>query len=488
MVAQALRRIINGKVTKSSGKALFAFTARSLQQVSNLVITLLAARFLLPADYGIYSLAIVFIVLLQTMTYSGYYHFIVTSDEPDKEVLSTSFWMILGLSSIAAVLLMVAAWPLEWLFGAEELGMVVFLLALSQPLASFGAWASAALLREGRVTTNFSIMFCQNLVALIGGALLLWFWESLYALVAYRYLRVAAGAIMILAVGVRPPLRHFSKELARSSTTYSGGIYGSRFLSFMSRYAADLLLGLFYTTSEVGLYRFGNRVATGATDTLTQPMSSFAITQYGKVARTDRKFETVMRKFAGTLSLMTGMMAAVIVVFARDAIELFFNPAYLAALVVTFAMALRGVASTGNWLIEPTFAAVGKTGWILKYNLITSIATVVAVFAATPFGLEALAWSQAAVFLSTSVLAFYLIRKVANIPIAGAVRGFILGSALAFCYGLVLELARWEVLPLLELSDITKLICGLIFAVVIAPVVLFIGSLLRVFTLDVFSG
>jgi|GEM_PF-1645901 len=488
MVAQTFKRIINGKVTKSSGKALFAFTARSLQQASNLVITLLAARFLLPAEYGIYSLAIVFIVLLQTMTYSGYYHFVITSRAPDKEVLSTSFWMITGLSSIAAAILMLAAWPIEWLFDAEDLGWVLFLLALSQPLASYGAWASAALLREGRVTTNFAIMFCQNLVALIGGALLLWFWESLYALVAYRYLRVVAGALMNMVVGMWPPLRNFSRELARSSTSYSGGLYGSRFLNFLSSYAADLLLGFFYSTGEVGLYRFGNRVATGATDTLTQPMNSFAITQYGKVARTDQNFEPVLRKFAGTVSLMTGMMAAIIVVFARDAIELFFNPAYLAALVVTFAMALRGVASTGSWLMEPTFAAVGKTGWILKYNLVTSVATVLAVFAATPFGLEVLAWSQASLFLCTSVFAFYLIRKVANVPIAGAVRGFILGSVLALCYGLVLEFVRWQVVPSLELNDISKLICGLALAVVIAPVVLVIGSRLRVFTLDVFSG
>lgn len=51
---------LNGKDLRKSGKrgllAVFAFTARSLQQASTLVITLLAAHFLLPAEYGIYSL------------------------------------------------------------------------------------------------------------------------------------------------------------------------------------------------------------------------------------------------------------------------------------------------------------------------------------------------------------------------------------------------------------------------------------------------
>ena len=209
--------------------ALFAFMARSLQQISTLVITFLAAAFLLPAEYGVYALSIVFIMLLQTLTYTGFYQFVVTSSHPDDEVLSTSFWLITGLSCAASLLLALAAYPLEWLFDADQLGTVILLLAISQPFSSFGAWASAALLRRGAVNTNFVVMFAQNLISLIGGALLLIAWESLFALVAFRYIRVFVGLTLYLIVGARFPGFHFKRSLAKKATAFSGGLYGSRF-------------------------------------------------------------------------------------------------------------------------------------------------------------------------------------------------------------------------------------------------------------------
>ncbi|HUD90533.1 oligosaccharide flippase family protein, partial [Sphingobium sp.] len=429
--------------------ALFAFAARSLQQASTLVITLLAAHFLLPAQYGIYSLGIVFVILIQTLTYTGFYQFILTSKEDDAAVLSTCFWLIVGLVSAASALLAIAAYPLEWLFEAEHLGGVLALLALIQPLASVGAWSSAALLRRRAITLNFAIMFTQNLVALVGGALLLWFWHSLYALVAFRYLRVISGAILFAIFGRDWPQMRFRKDLALAATAFSGGLYGSRMLGFLSRYAGDLLLGLLYSASAVGLYRFGNRVATGATDTLTQPMSSFAATQFGSAARQGTVLAAPLTRFAGTITLLTGMLGAVIVVFARDVIALFFQPSYMAALVVTYAMALRGVAGLGQLLVEPAFSAQGRTSWVMMFNLVTAAVSVLAVFCASPFGLEVLAWTQTLVVLCSTLWAFALIRWKARIDVSGAVRNFTAGLALSIGYGVVLHGLRLFVFPAL---------------------------------------
>ena len=224
----ALKRSNFGKAGRQGAKALFAFTARSLQQASTLLVTLLAARILPPAQYGIYSLGIVFIVLVQTMTYTGFYQFILTTKDDDKAVLSTCFWMIVGLVSLASLGLALAAFPLEWIFQAKPLGTVLLLLALIQPLASIGAWSSAAMLRRGEIMRNFTVMFAQNLVALVGGVLLLWFWHSIYALVAFRYLRVMTGAVLYAALGRDRPQLLFRKDLARKATAFSGGLYGSR--------------------------------------------------------------------------------------------------------------------------------------------------------------------------------------------------------------------------------------------------------------------
>lgn len=488
LTGAALNRRRIRRAGRQGGKALFAFAARSLQQISTLAITLLAARFLLPAQYGVYSLGIVFVVLVQTMTYTGFYQFILTSKEDDRLVLSTCFWLIVGLVSLASLALALAAYPLEWLFGAAPLGSVLLLLALVQPLASIGAWSSAALLRRGEITLNFAIIFAQNLVALIGGCALLWVWHSIYALVAFRYLRVLTGAVLFAALGRDRPGLVFRRDLAVRATAFSGGLYGSRLLGFLARYAADLLLGAFHSPAAVGLYRFGNRVATGATDVFSQPMASFAATQFGAAARRGGDLAVPLARFAGTVTLLSGLVGAAVIVLARDVIAIFFQPAYLAALTVTYALALRGAASAGQALVEPAFAALGRTGWVMLFDLVTTVVSVLAIFAASPFGLAALAWTQAAVVGAATGWAFWLLRRRGHLDVSGAARNFIAAALLAAAYGLVLQFAYRWVLPLAAPERPWTLGLGFGVALVLALATLAIAARLQVFSLEAFSG
>ena len=472
---------------KRAGLALFAFTARALEQVSTLVMTLLAARFLMPAEFGVFSLANVFVVLVQTLTYTGIFQFILTSKGDERLILSTSFWLILLLVGCASLFLAVAAYPLQWLFSSPDLAAVLILLAAAQPISALVAWSSATLLRRRETARNFTFVFVENLAALVSGALLLWFWHSLYALVAARYARILFGAALFIIGGRTWPHLHFSTDLARKAAVFSSHLYGSRFLAFLSRYAADILLGAFHSTSDVGLYRFGNRIATGATDILSQPMSNFAATQFGSAARHDQDLAPLLARLAGTITLLTGMLGAVIIVFARDVVSAFFQPSYLAAMVVTYAMGLRGVAGVGQLLVEPVFAAMNRTSSVMAYNLATAAATVAAVAAASPFGLEFLAWTQAAVVFLSTLWAFYIMSK-AGIAIDGALRNFALGVLLALVFGILLFLLRQSGCLILAQSAGATLMAHSLLTMVLASAVLLVGRRLRVFSLEAFAS
>lgn len=467
--------------------AIFAFIARSLQQIATFIITILAAGFLLPAEYGIYTLAVVFITLIQTLTYTGFYQFIITSKKDDAAILATSFWMITGLSLLASLVLALCARPIAWMYDAPELEPVIYYMAAIQPVSSAGAWSSAVLLRRQRVRLHFGIMFLQNIASLIGGVALLWWWQSLYALVAFRYIRVLSGTFLYTAFMPERPALTFDRVLAQEATAFSGGLYGSRLLGFLARYGADLILGLMFSTAESGLYRFGNRVATGATDIVAQPMRSFALTQFGAANRADQDLAPVLERFAGTTMLLIGGVAVVIAVFAQDVVANFFNPAYGAAIVVTYALAARAFAAIGAELLEPVLSARHRTGVLMTYNLIWTMLTVGAVFAAAPFGLEALAWVQAGVALASTLAALVVIRRQGQTAIKGALRVMAISVALVASYAVVLWFAWGWLRPVIAHPGLA-LTAGLAMAAVLGLAMLAAGYKLRVFFLRAFSG
>lgn len=474
--------------SRRAGLAGFAFLSRSTQQIAAFVITLLAARFLLPAEYGVYTLSVVFVMLVQMMTYTGFYHFIINDKGEDRAVLATGFWLIVGLAVIACAAVALASPLLARAFGSPELQAVLLLLVAAQPLAAASAWYTAALLRRRALRAHYAIMFAQNLAALVGGALLLWLWQSVLALVAFRYLRVFVGLALYVAASADRPRLRFDRPTARRATRFSSGLYGAKGMEFASRYAADLLLGLTFGTAEAGLYRFGSRIATAATDVVTSTMQAFAVTQFGSAARADGDLSRVLARFAGTTTLLHGGVAAVIVVMVDDVVSAYFNAAYLAGVVVAYAMAVRAAVKTGTLLITPAFAALGRTGNVLGFSVVSAVVSVTAVFAAAPFGLAAVAWGQVAATAALSLAGLYLLRRRGNLRIGAALRAFAVGALLSLLYGAALWGGAEWIRGAAGLGAEGALAASLALAVLLAVPTVLLARRLGAFSLAAFSG
>lgn len=475
------------ELRRSGTNALTAFFARSLQQIAQFFVTLLAARFLLPAEYGIYTLAVVFVSLAQTLTYTGVFHFIVSHKGEERIVLDTSFWMIAGLGVGGAAVLALAAPFIADLYDAPDLKQVLWLLALIQPFAAYGAWASAVLLRRNRMQLHFGIMIAQNLLALVGGVALLVSWKSLFALVIFRYVRVISGAVLYIFAGRLWPGFRFRASVASEALRYASALYGTRFLNFLSNYGADLVLGLAFSTAEAGLYRFGNRLASAAVDIVAQPMRSFAISQFGAANRSNEPFGPLLQRFYGAMLLLTGIVAASVVVLADDAVNVLFQPSYAAALGVVYALAIRAVLGLGNSMVEPVLSAKGHTHAVMRHHLIWTIVQMAAITLLVPFGLVPLAFGQAAVIAAASMAGFALISKRVNAPFRPV--GMTLGAtaALVLTFGVV----SWSIISFASLDDPIMLSGLLIEGAVLGLVVLvalLVAYRLRLLDLRVFGG
>jgi O-antigen/teichoic acid export membrane protein len=467
----------------NAGLSVFA---RSLQQATTLILTILAARYIAPAEYGVYTLSVIFVTLAQTLTYTGYFQFVVTQKGEEKSLLDTLFWLIAGLSTLSAVVLYLAAPALAAAFGAAEMEPVLRLFAYVQPFAAIAAWCSAVLMRQRRFRLNFSVMIAQNALALVGGVVLLVLWQSVYALVAFRYVRIVSGALFYLPLtGVLPGFA-FSRALAVSATRYASALYGARSLNFFSRYGADLALGLVFSTAEAGLYRFGNRLATGALDVIVQPLVSFSLAQFGHANRTGRPFGPILVRFLGTMIVVLGVAAATVALIVAPLVEVAFQPAYLAAVGVTYALAARVVLNTGGALVEPTLAAAGRSGRAMGFAAAMAVVQLTAVVVAAPFGLVALAWTQAAGGLVTSIAGIWYVRQVTGVALDGlapvlskaaAIVGLYAAGALCLWLAAESDLGR----------DVTALVVFVAASGVLALLALALAAKVKAFYLSIFS-
>ena len=468
---------------RRGGSAAFAFGAQSLQQVSALVLTLLAARFLVPAEYGIYTLSALFVGFVEVLIYAGLFHYVVRAKGDERAILDTCFWMILGFATLGTAALWLAAPAIARAFDAPELALVLRLLALLNPLAAVAAWCSSVLMRQGRMTTHFNILIAQNLIGLVGGVAILVAWQSVLALVAYRALRAVAAALLYAAFGrVRPGLS-VRWDVARDAARYASHLYGTRILNFIAQYGADLALGLLYTTAEAGLYRFGSRIATGALDVVAQPMRSFALAQFGAAHRQGLPFGPVLERFSSTMLVLMGCVAGTIAVFGEDVVRLLFEPAYAGGLVVLYALTARALLGLGNAFVEPVLAAKGRTGLVLRHQALWTTLQTASIPLVAGLGLGALAWSRAAVALATSAAGLHLIARAGGIGVRPVLRATAKAALFALAYTLVAAALRASVG-----AEGSALLLSLALAALAGTATLLAAIHWRVLELRVFSG
>lgn len=475
---------------RSAWLAFFAFTARSLQQITTFVLTLMAARVLTPAEYGVYTLSVLFVTFLQTFIFSGFFHYVVRThdDERTEEtVTDTCFWLIMSLSVLGALLLFLAAPSIARLFNADEISFVLRFLAVVQPLLSYTAWASAMLMRQKRMNMHFNIMFTQNLLAFGIGVTLLAIWPSILALVVYRVARACTGCALYLFMSKLWPGLQANWTVAKNALRFSYPIYGTRVLTFASNYGADLALGIFFSTAEAGLYRFGNRLATGALDIVGQPMRSFALTQFGAANRSRSPLGPIVERFTSTTFILMGCSVAAIFVFGEDIIAAFFRSEYIAAVVVVYAMSVRALFWLGNFFVEPVLASTGHTRMVLLHHAIWTSVQAVATFLVASLGIGFLAWTVASISLVSSLAGFWIVSKYSNASI-GAI-GLAILRALSFVVAFyVLALIVRELAYVGFGGGNSSLLVGVFLSAVLGILTLIAATRVRVFDLRTFSG
>jgi O-antigen/teichoic acid export membrane protein len=399
-----------------------AFLGRTSQQVFTVVLVLIAAAFLSPAEYGVYTLATAFAILLQTFTYTGFYQFIVREEDPLGTLLDTCFWCMMAVASIGAGVLFGAAPFLSSAFNAPNFSTVLSVLALDQVLGTPIAWISAVMIRRQQLRQLYAIMLIQNILSFIAGLIFLLMWQSVFALLAYRLTKTGLGIIIYFTYNRAFPGLEVSLALALSAFRYASGLYGSRVMSFLSQYCGDLLLGLMFTTAEAGLFRFGNRVATGITDVIIQPIRSFALSQFGAAQRRREDFVAIYARFASTTLMLLGITCIAIALLVGPAVHAFLAPRFFEAIGVTHALCVARAATIGGMFVEPILSARGKTA---SYFFLTTASAVIAIAAtvlAAPLGLLAVAWSQSVAMVMSGALGMVFIARHMPAPLSALVK------------------------------------------------------------------
>lgn len=350
-------------VRAARGAAALAL-ASMLGQAIALGTSLVLARLLSPADFGLVAMANLLLAFVVPLNDSGLATAFVARGEDARDYAATLAWGT-SASGICAGLLVAASAPLVAMgFAQPALADVTRALAVTFAFRGIAAAPLAVLTRE--------LAFERRAITTLGGTLV----ESMTSIAcAYRgagawslvFGQVAGGATTAVLAWMIAPWRPWGAlSLARlwEMSHYGRHVVTANVLGYLGSYLDNIVVGRVLGPDALGLYgaafRWGRLPAT-ALGTIASPV---AFPSYVNVRDDPARFHRGYLRLLRTISSITLPAQTGLFLLAPLLVDTLYPPAWHGMVTPLRVFAVFGlvnsiVATTGD-----VFKAVNRPGWI----------------------------------------------------------------------------------------------------------------------------
>jgi PST family polysaccharide transporter len=342
------------------GKSVRGGAASVAGQVVSFVLqigtTIILARLLLPADYGLQSMVITWTGFFSLFKDAGLSVATVQRETLTHEQISTLFWINIA---IGAFLMIVVAATAPFIAAFYKDPRLLWLTVASSTMFLFnslGVQHRALMDRSMRFTAGVKIDIFTGIagaaIAIAMAALGFGYWSLICQNISLPLLGAAATWI---AMPWRPGKFRWTAEL-RPMVRFGGTVTLNSFVVFLAYNAEKVLLGRYWGASALGLYSRAYQFANMPVQQLTQSVGAVA---FPMLARMQSDPERLRRSFLKTHSLVVSLtIPAVIscVLFSDEIVGTLLGPKW------------RGTALLLR-LLAPTvlvFAVVNPLAWVLR--------------------------------------------------------------------------------------------------------------------------
>lgn len=382
-------KINNSLVIKS---VIWVFAEKSGSQIIQFIVQIILARLLLPEDFGIIALVLVFIHLADVFIQSGFATSLIQKKNTDNIDFSTVFYFSLVLALIIYIALFTSAPLISRYFGLPELSSVLRVLGISIFSGVFISVQKAYASKHMMFRLFFVSTLSATLISGVVGVIMAYSGFGVWALVLQQVLNNAANSIVLwLVIKWRPSLV-FSLKRMRHLFNFGWKILVSALLDTFERDVRSLIIGRVYSPEVLGYYNHGTSFPmlivgniNSSIQSVLLPVLSFE--QDNKV----RMKEMVRRSIKTSTFILTPMMVGLAVI-AEPLILLLLTEKWIKA--VPFLQI--ACATFALWPIHTSnlqaITALGRSDLYLRIEIIKKSIGFIILVISVPFGIYSMAW------------------------------------------------------------------------------------------------
>jgi len=395
-----LRRLaVRGAAATISGAAI----SLALRVVPTIVL----ARLLTPADFGVVAMVTTFSLLLMSFGTSGFSEAVIQPEEMNRAQASNLFWITCAIGLILTIGF-AAAGPLLARFYRNPLVARVAVATSVAIFISAVATIHSALLKRGMRFTAVSINDVVALAVYASVGLLLalrgWGYWALVAAIVAQALSTTIGVWWLCRWIPDLPRRGVG---TRVILRFAANVYGRFSANYFARNLDNLLVGWRFNATALGFYKKAYDLFALSASQLIAPLDSVALAALSRLNEDPARFKRYLGNSLGIVAFVGMAVGADLTLVGKDVVRLVLGPKWSESGRI-FELFGPGIGimllhSTVGWI----HLSIGKPKRWLRWTLVESAATALLFVLALPWGPAGIAVAWSVSFWILSIPAFW---------------------------------------------------------------------------------
>ena len=413
--AHLTRRMANG--------AAWMVLLRLVDRSIGLVSTVILARLLVPADFGLVALATSIIAALELLGAFSFDLALIQNPNAERRHYDTVWTLGLLFGAAYALILLLLALPAAKFYNEPRLTAVMGVLALGTLIGGFVNVGVVAFRKEMQFEKEFKFMFSKRLATFVVTICLAFFWRDYWALV----LGTLAGQITWVAMSYAwQPYRPLFSLAARGELfRFSGWLFINNTLGFLYYRVADLIVAKIAGPVGLGYYSIASEISNLPSSELVMPINRAVFPGYAKMSSDLAGMRQGYLNVLSMLGLLAIPAAVGIGCVAAPMVGVFLGPKWVPVIPLIPILAMHGlltaILSCGNYV----FMALGRPRLVtLLLATHVCLAVPMITYGAFKWGVYGVAWALLIASIAVAPVSYFLLSRLLSVRLADLRRVF----------------------------------------------------------------
>jgi len=387
---------MNTLTQKTFTAVVWNFSGTFGTQAIQFLTTLILARLLSPAEFGLVGMLMAFTLIASSLVDGGFGAALI-----QQSVTHLDESAVFYFNMLIAVCLYAAFWwlaiPIAGFYQQPELVSITRALSLIFPFNALGLVQSSLFTKHLNFRAQTHALMLATFISGIIGVTMAVRHYGVWSLVGQSVSNALLRSVFLWAFSAWRPLRRFHLTSLRAMFPYGARLLVSGLLGTMFDNIYPIIIGKFFAQSEVGFYSRAQLTQRQAADSLTSVVANVSFPAYAALQHDPQALRAGYRQSIRYTSVVLFPLMLGLAAMATPLFLLLFSAKWAPSIPYFQVLCLSGMLYHLHALNLGVMKATGRADLYLRVSVIKLVIAVAGLLIACRFGMPGIVWGQVAI-------------------------------------------------------------------------------------------